>query len=82
LKREGWDDNHLGDRASLSLMGQQQELFDQLNELGKPIVVVMITGRPLAITKISEQAPAIVHGWILGQETGTAVADVLFGDVR
>ena len=80
--REGWDDNHLGDRASLSLMGQQQELFDQLNELGKPIVVVMITGRPLAITKISEQAPAIVHGWILGQETGTAVADVLFGDVN
>ncbi len=80
--REGWQDTHLGDRVGLDLLGQQQDLFDELNALGKPIVVVMITGRPLAITKISEQAPAIVHGWILGQETGTAVADVLFGDVN
>lgn len=80
--REAWADGHLGDRASLQLVGEQQELFDALHATGKPVVVVLINGRPLAISKISEQAPAIIEGWILGQETGTAVADVLFGDVN
>jgi beta-glucosidase len=80
--REAYHDGHLGDRASLQLAGEQQELFDALHATGKPIIVVLINGRPLAITKISEQAPAIIEGWILGQETGTAVADVLFGDVN
>ncbi len=79
--REAYQDNHLGDRADITLIGEQQELFDALHATGKEIVVVLISGRPLAIEEISEKAPAIINGWILGQETGTAVAQVLFGDV-
>jgi beta-glucosidase len=80
--REGWADNHLGDRDSLDLVGEQQELFDALKALGKPITVVLINGRPASTVKVSEQADAILEGWYLGEQGGNAVADVLFGDVN
>jgi beta-glucosidase len=80
--REAWADNHLGDRDNLDLVGEQQELFDALKALGKPITVVMINGRPATINKISTEANAIVEGWYLGEQGGHAVADVLFGDVN
>jgi beta-glucosidase len=80
--REGWADNHLGDRPSLDLVGEQQELFDALKALGKPITVVLINGRPASTVKVSEQANAILEGWYLGEQGGNAVADVLFGDVN
>ncbi|QYE35848.1 glycoside hydrolase family 3 C-terminal domain-containing protein [Polymorphobacter sp. PAMC 29334] len=80
--REGWADNHLGDRASIDLVGEQQALFNALKALGKPIVVVMINGRPLAINRVAEQANAVVEGWYLGEQGGTALADALFGDVN
>jgi beta-glucosidase len=80
--REGWAESHLGDRDSLDLVGEQQELFDALKTLGKPITVVMINGRPASIVKISSEANAIVEGWYLGEQGGNAMADVLFGDVN
>jgi beta-glucosidase len=80
--REGWAKSHLGDRSSLDLVGEQQELFDALKALGKPITVVLINGRPASTIKISEQANAIIEGWYLGEQGGNAVADVLFGDVN
>jgi beta-glucosidase len=80
--REGWAKNHLGDRASLDLVGEQQELFDALKALGKPIVVVLINGRPASTVKIAEQANALIEGWYLGEQGGHAMADVLFGDVN
>jgi len=80
--REGWADNHLGDRASLDLVGEQQQLFDALKALGKPITVVLVNGRPASIVKVSEQANAILEGWYLGEQGGHALADVLFGDVN
>ncbi len=80
--REAWSDNHLGDRTSLELLGEQQELVDAVLATGKPTVVLLIGGRPLAITKLAQTAPAILQGWYLGQETGHAVARVLFGDVN
>jgi beta-glucosidase len=80
--REGWADNHLGDRPSLDLVGEQQELFDALKALGKPITVVLINGRPASTVKIAEQADALVEGWYLGEQGGNAMADVLFGDVN
>jgi len=80
--REAWGDKHLGDRTSLELLGEQQELVDAVLATGKPTVVILIGGRPLAITKLAQTAPAILQGWYLGQETGHAVARVLFGDVN
>lgn len=78
--REGWAENHLGDRDSLDLLGRQNDLVKAIVETGKPTIVVLIGGRTLSINYIAEHVPAIFQGWYLGQETGTAVADVLFGD--
>ncbi|GGY77525.1 beta-glucosidase [Cellvibrio zantedeschiae] len=80
--REAWAENHLGDRTDLNLVGQQQELVDAVLATGKPTIVLLNNGRPLSITKIAATAPAILEGWYLGQETGRAVARVLFGDVN
>ena len=80
--REAWGLNHLGDRTSIDLIGRQQELLDALLATGKPVVVLLFNGRPLSIAAASETAPAILECWYLGQETGRAVADVLFGDVN
>jgi beta-glucosidase len=80
--REGWAPTHLGDRDSLDLVGQQQDLFDALRALGKPLVVVLINGRPASTVKIAEQANALLEGWYLGEQGGNAMADVLFGTVN
>ncbi|HEY5220439.1 MAG TPA: glycoside hydrolase family 3 C-terminal domain-containing protein, partial [Gemmatimonadaceae bacterium] len=60
--------------------GRQQELADALIATGKPVIVVLFNGAPLAIEKLSREAPAILECWYLGQESGHAVADVLFGE--
>jgi beta-glucosidase len=78
--REGWLKNHLGDRASLELLGLQNELVREMLALGKPVVVLLFNGRPLSVNYIQQHVPAIIECWYLGQETGQAVADVLFGD--
>ena len=78
--REGWSKTHLGDRASLELFGMQNELAKAIVETGKPVVVVLFNGRPNSITYIHSHVPAILECWYIGQETGRAVADVLFGD--
>jgi beta-glucosidase len=78
--REEWAENHLGDRDDLNLLGRQDELVKQLLATGKPVVVVLIHGRPNSINFIAANAPAILDGWYLGQEGGTALADVVFGD--
>jgi beta-glucosidase len=80
--REAWAANHLGDRDSLDLVGEQQELFDALRALGPPLVVILINGRPASTVAIAERADAILEGWYLGEQGGHAVADVLFGDVN
>jgi beta-glucosidase len=80
--REGWAEDHTGDRVDLNLLGGQDELAKQILEVNKNTSVLLINGRPLAINYISENAPAIVEGWYLGQEQGTAVAKVFFGDVN
>ncbi|MDG3439459.1 glycoside hydrolase family 3 N-terminal domain-containing protein [Nitrospirillum amazonense] len=80
--REGWANNHLGDRDSLDLVGQQNDLAKALFALGKPVVVVLQNGRPLSVVDVAAKANALIEGWYLGQEGGTAMADVLFGDVN
>jgi beta-glucosidase len=80
--REAWEDTHLGDVTDLDLQSQQQELVDAVRATGKPVVVLLLNGRPLSITRVAETVPAILEGWYLGQEGGTAVGEVLFGDVN
>jgi beta-glucosidase len=69
-------------RASLDLPGAQNALLTQLINTEKPVVVILMNGRPLAIPTVDEQVPAILEAWFLGSEMGHAVADVLFGDVN
>jgi beta-glucosidase len=78
--REAWAVNHPGDRDSLDLLGNQDDLVKAMLATGKPMVVFLQHGRPNSINYIAEHVPAILEGWYLGQEGGTAVADVLFGD--
>lgn len=80
--REGWAEDHTGDRVDLNLLGGQDELAKQLLDVNKNTTVLLINGRPLAINYLAENAPVIVEGWYLGQEQGTAVANVFFGDVN
>jgi beta-glucosidase len=78
--REAWGLNHMGDRTNLDLIGRQEELVKAMVALGKPVVVFLFNGRPLSINYVNQNVPAIFECWYLGQETGRAVADVLFGD--
>jgi beta-glucosidase len=82
LSREAWADNHLGDRSSLDLVGPQDQLAREIFALGKPVVVILLNGRPLSVNYLAQNAPALLEGWYLGQETGHGVADVLFGRVN
>jgi beta-glucosidase len=78
--REAWGLNHMGDRTSLDLIGRQQELVEAMVAMGKPVIVFLFNGRPLSINYLSQHGQVIYECWYLGQETGRAVADVLFGD--
>lgn len=80
--REAYAENHLGDRSDLRLVGQQEDLVRAVLKAGKPTVLVLNNGRPPAIPELAERVPAILECWYLGQEGGTAVAEVLFGDVN
>ena len=71
-----------GDSDTLELPGRQNELVNEIVKLGKPVVAVMLNGKAYSIEKLTQQVPAIIEGWYLGQETGNAIADVLFGDVN
>ena len=67
-------------RASFDLPGRQEELLQAVSALGKPVVLVLLNGRPLSINWAAEHVPAILEAWEPGTEGGNAVADILFGD--
>ena len=69
-----------GDRTRLDLPKVQEELIRQISALGKPVVLVLLSGGALAINWEKEHIPAILEAWYPGQAAGTAIADVLFGD--
>lgn len=79
--REDWK-NHSGDYFDLDLMGRQNDLAKAIFELNKQTAVLLINGRPLSVNYLAEKAPALIEGWYLGQEQGTAVANVIFGKVN
>ena len=72
----------IGDSDTLELPGRQNELVREIAKLGKPMVAVLLNGKAYAIEELASTVPGIVEGWYLGQETGNAVAGVLFGDVN
>jgi beta-glucosidase len=80
--REAWAEEHRGDRDSLDLLGAQNDLVKAVVETGKPVIVLLLNGRPLSINYIAEKVPAILEGFYLGEEGGTAAAQVLFGDAN
>jgi beta-glucosidase len=81
LRREAWSEVHLGDRDTLELVGRQRDLATAVLATGKPVAVLLVNGGPLAVNDLRERAHALLECWYLGQQTGEAVADVLFGKV-
>ncbi len=69
-----------GDRTSIDLPKAQEELLKEVQALGKPVVLVLLNGSALAVNWANDHVPAILGGWYPGEEGGTAIADVLFGD--
>ncbi|MGB9180853.1 MAG: beta-glucosidase BglX [Pyrinomonadaceae bacterium] len=69
-------------RSSLDLPGRQLDLVKAIQATGKPVVVVLMNGRPLTINWLAENSPAILETWFAGTQAGNAIADVLFGDVN
>ncbi|HEU4435760.1 MAG TPA: glycoside hydrolase family 3 N-terminal domain-containing protein [Pyrinomonadaceae bacterium] len=67
-------------RTSLDLPGRQLQLVQAVHAVGKPVIVVLLNGRPLSINWVNKYVPAIVEGWFPGAQGGTAIAEVLFGD--
>jgi beta-glucosidase len=82
FSREAGDPGRFGDMCTLDLQSQQAELVEAMVATGKPVVVYLMHGRPLAILWIAEHVPAIVDGWFAGQEAGAAFADLLVGDAN
>lgn len=70
------------DRDDISLPGKQEELLEKVTALGKPVILVLIHGRPPGIQWAKEHVSAILDGWFLGQETGTAIAEAIFGQLN
>jgi len=69
-------------RTNIEIPETQRELLKALLKTGKPVVLVLFTGRPLALTWEEQNVPAILNVWFGGSEAGDAIADVLFGDVN
>jgi beta-glucosidase len=82
LCREAWAKTHIGDNMTLDLFGEQKELAEAITGLGKPVVVYLMNGRPLSINELVKKVPVVIEGWYMGQETGTAAADIIFGNVN
>ncbi len=80
--REGFAKNHLGDRTSVDIVGEQNELVAALAALGKPLVIAAINGRPPSWPMVVARANAMLECWYPGQEGGTAMAEALFGRIN
>lgn len=75
---------HVGrfDLSSLDLTGVQEELVEEIYAIGKPVIVVLVTGKPFSISWIKEHIPAIVVQWYGGEKAGDAIADMLLGNIN
>lgn len=75
-----WQSGEAASRSNIDLPGVQEELFNEIVKLGKPVIVVLMNGRPLTLENVDQKASAILETWFLGTTAGDAIADVLFGD--
>jgi beta-glucosidase len=82
LGEHAWDSGEAGSKAHLGLPGNQQQLLEAVAATGKPVVVVLFNGHPLAVTKALPKMQALLEAWFPGVQAGPAVANVLFGDVN
>ena len=82
VSRESVGFGMIGDSDTLDLPGRQMDLVREIVKLGRPTVAILLNGKAYAITDLAAAVPGILEGWYLGQETGNAIADVLFGDVN
>jgi beta-glucosidase len=80
ISREATSPTSPGDLANLELLGEQNELVDSIKTLNKPIAAFVFSGPPISFGHLQKSVPAIVQCWYLGQETGYAFAETLFGD--
>lgn len=80
LGEETYEDGEAGSKTDLRLPKNQRQLIDQLTNLGKKIILVLINGRPLVLNDIKDKVDAIIEAWFPGTEGGNAIADVLFGE--
>src|SRR4030095_6138287 len=69
-----------GDRTEIGLPKPQEDLIKEVQALGKPVVLVLLGGSALAVNWANDNVPAILDAWYPGEEGGTAIADVIFGD--
>ncbi len=81
ITRETLSGGTPGDRDMLTLFGDQDRLVEAVLAAGKPVVALLLNGRPLSVTTLADKANALLEGWYLGEQGGNAVADVLFGKV-
>ncbi len=77
-----WMEGEAASRVRLGFTGNQEKLLEAVASTGKPVILVVLSGRPLVLKWAAEHVPAIVQGWSPGIEAGPAVADILFGDVN
>ena len=77
-----WMEGEASSRTNLGFTGTQEQLLEAVVATGKPVILVVLAGRPLELKWAAEHVPAILEAWSPGIEAGPAVADVLFGDVN
>ena len=77
-----WMEGEASSRVTLGFTGAQQQLLEAVEATGKPVILIVLAGRPLELKWAAEHVPAIIEAWSPGVEAGHAVADVLFGDVN
>lgn len=85
MMRHRWTERTSGedtDRSDIDLVGLQNKLIEGLASSGKPVVLVLISGRPLGVEKPVEQCRAVINAWEPGMTGGTAIADIIYGDVN
>lgn len=82
MSREGWAPDHLGDLPTLELLNHQNELIKEIVSIGKPTCAFVNSGPPLSIGDLVNSVPAVMQCWYLGQESGYAMTDALFGEIN